>query len=173
MNMVDLMWLFCGAFVGGLVTLFFSAMLNISHEKTELEHARRKIEKLEEDKRALKIALESPTNPDKGGCILCCSACGCIYDAKEPHCPMCGCKVASGMERIKMERMNPSRIKKGVVIKVKDLVSLLEEPFDLEFKDLKTNMSEYVGWHVDIPEEKLEMEIASIDTDGLCLVVKE
>ncbi len=67
MNMVDLMWLFCGAFVGGLVTLFFSAMLNISHEKTELEHARRKIEKLEEDKRALKIALESPTSPDKGG----------------------------------------------------------------------------------------------------------
>lgn len=32
MNMVDLMWLFCGAFIGGLITLFFTAMLNASHE---------------------------------------------------------------------------------------------------------------------------------------------
>ena len=67
MNMVDLMWLFCGAFIGGLITLFFTAMLNASHEKTELEQARRKIEALQEDKRVLRIALESPTSPDKDG----------------------------------------------------------------------------------------------------------
>lgn len=65
MNMVDLMWLFCGAFIGGLITLFFTAMLNASHEKTELEQARRKIEALQEDKRALRMALESPTDPPR------------------------------------------------------------------------------------------------------------
>ena len=38
MNMVDLMWLFCGAFIGGWITLFITAMLNASHEnKSNLE----------------------------------------------------------------------------------------------------------------------------------------
>ncbi len=123
MNMVDLMWLFCGAFIGGLVTLFFSAMLNISHEKTELEHARRKIEKLEEDKRALKIALESPTSPDKGGytdrvkllgkdekalkrpnggenrrqCVIC----GHEHDQNNEKCPVCGCPTSVYLEELK------------------------------------------------------------------------
>lgn len=65
MSMVDLMWLFCGAFIGGLITLFFMAMVNASHEAEALEQAQRKIQALEEDKRALRIALESPTSPEK------------------------------------------------------------------------------------------------------------
>lgn len=57
MNMVDLMWLFCGAFIGGLITLFFMSMFNISRDKIELERANRKIFALEEDKKVLKKAL--------------------------------------------------------------------------------------------------------------------
>lgn len=132
MNMVDLMWLFCGAFIGGLITLFFSAMLNISQEKTELEQARRKIEALEEDKRALKIALEAPTSPEKDGytdkvkllrqgekAFNCpeskrikrqCAVCGHRYNANEEFCPVCGQKssfadaaVLDGLSREEVE----------------------------------------------------------------------
>ena len=114
MSMVDLMWLFCGAFIGGLITLFFTAVLNASHEKTELEQARRKIEALKEDKRALRIALESPTSPEKDGftdkvkllrqgekAFDCpenkqikrqCAVCGHRYNANEEFCPVCGQK---------------------------------------------------------------------------------
>ena len=116
MNMVDLMWLFCGAFIGGLITLFFTAMLNASHEKTELEQARRKIEALQEDKRALRIALESPTSPEKDGFTdkvkllrqgekaiktgrtgkKTCAICGMEYE-NSLNCPHCGSTATSAM----------------------------------------------------------------------------
>lgn len=117
MNMVDLMWLFCGAFIGGLITLFFMAMVNASHEAEALEQAQRKIQALEEDKRALKIALESPTSPEKGGYTdkvnllrqgekafkrpenkrikRQCAVCGHRYSTCEEHCPACGQKASS------------------------------------------------------------------------------
>lgn len=79
MNMVDLMWLFCGAFIGGLITLFFMAMLNASHEKTELEQARRQIDEL---KRLLKSAADTNTKV--------CPICGYRYDAGFNNCPICG-----------------------------------------------------------------------------------
>ena len=56
-------------------------------------------------------------------------------------------------------------------MKVKELVSLIEEPFDLMIKDCKTNKSEYAGWLEDISEQELEMEIVSIGTNGLYLEV--
>lgn len=124
MNMVDLMWLFCGAFIGGLVTLFFTAMLNASHEKTELEQARRKIEALQEDKRALKIALESPTSPEEDGFTdkvkllrqgekaiktgrtdkKTCAICGMEYEGSL-NCPHCGSTATSAMLK-ELERVN-------------------------------------------------------------------
>lgn len=116
MNMVDLMWLFCGAFIGGLVTLFFMAMVNASHEAEALEQARRKIQALEEDKRALKMALESPTSPEKDGYTdtvkllgkdgkaiktgrtgkRTCAICGMEYSGRL-NCPHCGSTATSAM----------------------------------------------------------------------------
>lgn len=124
MNMVDLMWLFCGAFIGGLITLFFTAVLNASHEKTELEQARRKIEALQEDKRALRIALESPTSPEKdvftdkvkllrqGEKAIktgrtgkkTCAICGMEYEGSL-NCPHCGSTATSAMLK-ELERVN-------------------------------------------------------------------
>ncbi len=116
MSMVDLMWLFCGAFIGGLVTLFFMAMVNAGHEAEALEQARRKIQALEEDKRALKIALESPTSPEKDGYTdtvkllgkdgkaiktgrtgkRTCAICGMEYNSGL-NCPHCGSTATSAM----------------------------------------------------------------------------
>jgi rubrerythrin len=131
MNMVDLMWLFCGAFIGGLITLFFTAMLNASHEKTELEQARRKIEALQEDKRALRIALESPTSPEKGGYTdkvkllrqgekaiktgrtgkKTCAICGMEYE-NSLNCPHCGSTATSAMLK-ELERVNGTDSSRG------------------------------------------------------------
>ena len=119
MSMVDLMWLFCGAFIGGLITLFFMAMVNASHEAEALEQAQRKIQALEEDKRALKMALESPTSPDKGDYTdtvkllgkdgkaiktgrtgkRACAICGHEYGKEQNQCPVCGCPAYVGLTK--------------------------------------------------------------------------
>ena len=90
MSMVDLMWLFCGAFIGGLITLFFMAMVNASHEAEALEQAQRKIQALEEDKRALKnaLTLDGITYTDQGGKRTC-AICGMEYTDRL-NCPHCG-----------------------------------------------------------------------------------
>lgn len=90
MSMVDLMWLFCGAFIGGLVTLFFMAMVNAGHEAEALEQARRKIQALEEDKRALKNALTVDNITCAGQSeIRTCAICGMEYTGRL-NCPHCG-----------------------------------------------------------------------------------
>ena len=79
MNIVDLMWLFCGAFVGSLVTIFIIGMLNASKDDKELEQARRQIDEL---KRLLKPAANTNTKV--------CPICGYRYDAGFNNCPVCG-----------------------------------------------------------------------------------
>ena len=68
MNMVDLMWLFCGALIGGWITLFFTAILNAVHENTEMEQAKRQIDAL---KRLLKQADDMNTKV----CPICAERC--------------------------------------------------------------------------------------------------
>ena len=86
MSMVDLMWLFCGAFVGSLVTIFIIGMLNASRDEKELEQARLQIDALKEDKKALKRLLKPAADTNTKVCPIC----GYRYDAEFNNCPICG-----------------------------------------------------------------------------------
>ncbi len=79
MNMVDLMWLAVGAFIGSLVAIFIIGMLNASRDDKELEQAKRQIDAL---KRLLKQADDMNTKV--------CPICGYRYDAEFNNCPICG-----------------------------------------------------------------------------------
>lgn len=88
MNMVELMWLFCGALIGGWITLFFTAAVSGSKEE-ELIKENNDLLKEVKTLRAI-LTKEGTGEPIKWTC----PRCGCVYDLKEKSCLECGCKVA-------------------------------------------------------------------------------
>lgn len=87
MSMMDVMWLAVGAFIGALVTIFIIGMLNASRDEKELEQAKRQIDALKEDKKALKRLLKPADDMNTKVCPIC----GHEYRSILEECPVCGC----------------------------------------------------------------------------------
>lgn len=112
MSMVDLMWLFCGAFLGGLASLILAAAVSANGESEKREELMIRNKELEEELKFWRNAGNASTSPDKGEyvdtvkllhegekAILAgrtgeakrqCAICGFQYGENEEVCPVCG-----------------------------------------------------------------------------------
>lgn len=122
MSMIDLVWLFCGAFLGGLASLILTAAVSANGESEKREELMIRNKELEEELKFWRNAGNASTSPNKGGYVdtvkllhegekailagrtskKTCAICGREYKEAEMNCPFCG----STATKVMLEALN-------------------------------------------------------------------